>query len=689
MHIETEVLVIGGNPGGCSAAIAAARSGRRVILMEPTKTLGGINANGTFGFDTASPHALSGIAKEVEARVRAHYACIGLHDPLFERRADQVWESHVATKIWRDLVEATPGISVLWGAVPVDVIVRDGMIDQVHWQQAIDAMGNVDPDGRDFNAVHARMVIDASYEGDVAAWSGVPVRLGREARSWQEPHAGKLYTTNMEHGDDGTMPHSVLPGSTGEADDAIMAYAFRLHCRVYDDSSSEAPHRLKTPPPGYDAAKYAWAPVATAGDGSPVYFDSLYVLVNGKFLLNRMVRGNNLAGPSRAYILAHPRQRKALRQQFLDHSLGYLYFIQNDGGMPQLGLAHDEFIDNHNIPYQLYVREGRRIEGEQTLTEADITPYITGDGMRPPCKPDAVAIGDWTLESQGCSDSIPSGYRNPEGFIFNRVVQTPFQIPYGCLLPKGIRNLLVPGALSSTHIGMTAVRCEAARIQTGIAAGVAAGMSIALQCSPAEVPLPALQEELISRGGKLTYFSDVEGDHPHFASIQWAALRGLVPPDGRWRFFPEHPATWAGFAEAAVICLQLPISVTGAHFEGIDRRHHSFRYIEALYDLGTRAGIDLFDSKNLRDEGDPMLAILRLQRGPRLIPFTPDASLSTNAAARFLALVSQAQTGKAVSVGDLVEGLQYDSTLLTRAMMCRLLKAVDERRASVTGGLEK
>ncbi len=81
---ETDVLVIGGNPGGCAAAASAARAGCRVLLLEPTKTLGGINANGVFAFDAGTPQALSGIGEEIEARIREHYERIGLRDPLFE-----------------------------------------------------------------------------------------------------------------------------------------------------------------------------------------------------------------------------------------------------------------------------------------------------------------------------------------------------------------------------------------------------------------------------------------------------------------------------------------------------------------------------------------------------------------------------------------------------------------------------
>ena len=675
--IETDVLVVGGNPGGCAAAIAAARAGRRVLLLEPTKTLGGINANGVFGFDTAAPQALSGIAEEIGAAVRAHYRRIGRDDPLFARRSDQVWESHVLAEVWHRAVADTPGITLLCGGVPVAVVAAGGRIHEVRWRTAVDVMGNIDAGGGDDDVdgvARAGIVVDASYEGDVTAWAGAPCRIGREARSWLEPHAGAIFTNDVHPSPDGHLPHSVLPGSTGEGDGSIMAFACRLHCRLYADPSPDAPHRLKAPPPNYDPANYEWKPLAVGPDGRKVFFTGLYVLVNGKFLLNRMARGNELVGPNRAYILAHPAERRALRQRFVDHALGYLHFIQTVGGMPELGLADDEFADNGNIPYQLYIREGRRIDGHADLTEADINPCITGDGFRPPLKPDAVAIGDWTFESHVCRDDAPEGYVFPEGWILNRVTQAPYQIPYGCLLPKGVDNLLVAGPISASHIAFGAVRCEAARIQTGIAAGLAAALAVERGCRPADLPVADLQAGLVARGGKLTYFADVAGGHRHFQAIQWAALRSFVPPDPQWRFFPDHPVDWAEFVRATVVCLGLPISVTGAHFEQVPRHHPAFRYLETLYDLGTRAGIDPFGVARLSVE-DPIPQFLRLYREPCLLGLAPDAPVTGGDAARFLALVAGALGG--TMPPEVPAVAETDGTLLTRGALCALLRRVD------------
>ncbi len=639
MHrMYADVLVIGGNPGGCAAAISAARMGLRVVLLEPSPMLGGMNANGTFGFDCATPQALSGIAEEVADWIKAHYARSPTPDPLHVKRADLVWESSVGAAAWRALVDATPGLTAITRAVPTSVRMNGDAIAEVVWHPATDLMGNVDDRGEGSRVVPA-MVVDAAYEADVSAWAGVPFRLGREPRSTLEPHAGKIFFSNHHSSArDGYLAHSILPGSTGDGDDAIMAFASRLHCRMYEDASPTAAHRLKAPPPGYDPSLYAWGPLGTDEEGRPIWFDTLYLLVGGKFLLNRMVRGNNLVGPNSEYVLAHPRDRGPLRQRFVDHALGFLYYVQNEGGLPQLGLAHDEFVDNGHIPYLVYVREARRVQGRATLCEADVNPWLSGDGLRPPHKRDAVAIADWTYESQGCDDTVEEGRRYPDGYITGRFTRAPYQVPFGCLLPVGVSNLLVSGGISATHIAAGATRCEGARIQMGIAAGLAAAIAVQDRCEPAQVSLARLQREIVRRGGKLNYFSDVESNHRWFEAIQWAGLRGLVPEDELLAFRPDDAMRWGDFAHAIVTCLRIPVSVTSLHFQGLSPRERSFRYVETLYDLGTRSGIDLFGVKRLADE-DPMQEFLRIFPTAKLLHFEPQAEVGQVQATVFLSHV--------------------------------------------------
>lgn len=677
---DADLLVIGGTPAGCSAAIMAARLGRTVCLLEPTATLGGMNACGQDAFDTGSLQAISGIAEEFGSRVRAYYAALNHEDPLFNSHTDLSWENHVASTIWRQLIDEVPSISLIHGAVAVGVIMEGTHIREVLWEKARDAMGNLDPAIKQKpESVRARIVIDASYEGDVAAWAGVPFRLGREGRTPDEPHAGIVYTTYMDREiSNHYPPHTILPGSGGAADDKIMAFNCRLCCRLYPDTSRNAAHRLKSPPPGYNPKRYAFDRQRFLPGGRPGFGTNVVPGVSGKFHLNRMFDGNDLVGPNRDYILAHPRERGPLRQRFIDHALGFLYFIQNDGASPDVGLANDEFLDNGNIPYQIYVREGRRIEGLTTMTEADINPFLRSEGPRPPLQRDAVAIGDYFMDGKICEDVREVGRKYQEGAFFLRWLRAPFQVPYGSLVSEKVDNLLVACALSVTHVAWTAVRMEAVWLQTGMAAGIAAGLAIMQKCSVAEVPVSTLQEIMIAHRAKLTYFADVPSSHPHFSDIQWAGLRSFDPVDRKWRFHPDQPATWSDIVKAVVACLRIPISVTGAHFEGIEPGQPDFRYVETLYDLGSRAGVETFP--NMRDpEVDALADANRQEQRTRWMQLELTQVVTGRQAAKFLRAVAGAVGAPLDGADSSWSGKAIESEqFVTRGLLCALLRALDK-----------
>ncbi|CAO3428333.1 hypothetical protein [Azospirillum endophyticum] len=637
--LEADVVVVGGTAAGCSAAIAAARSGMKVIVLEPTPTLGGVTTNGVHCFDTGSLQALSGIAEEFVDLVLRHYKQVGLVDPMLASRSDVFWEFHVAERIWRELLANHRNITVITGAVPVDVVVDRKRLGEVHWEPASDSFGNPPGEPTQPNRVRGKVFIDASYEGDVAAWAGAPFDIGREARSAEEPHAGVIYTATHERrvDDQGFLPSTILPGSTGAMDDNIMAFTYRLSLRYLKDGS---PGRLQAKPSSYDPGKYAWNSAALSADGVPTFGPDVIPTVNGKMILNRRYEGNDLLQGTREFILSHPRERTAIRQNFFDHVLGFLHFIQTEGGMPQLVLAEDEYVENNHLPYILYVREGRRFRGQVKMTEANVNPYLAGPGPRPPRQPDSIAIGDWAIESRRCNDEPSSATKTYEGSMFMRALRAPYQVPYGCLTPQGVDNLLVTTTISASHVAFCALRVEALWTETGTAAGIAAGLSIGSGCKVSEVPVSDIQEEMLQRKCKLTYFSDVETGHPDFVAIQKLALKGFVPDDERYRFLPDMAATWGDLVEAAVLCFDIPISVTGFHFEGINPGHRSFRYVESLYDLASRAGVVLFP--NMRH---PVIDVpadhLRPELRTRWLELQVDAPVSAVQGEAFLDLLLQ------------------------------------------------
>ena len=136
-------------------------------------------------------------------------------------------------------------------------VARRRRIDAVRWQHACDLMGNLDPADTREELVRARIVIDASYEGDVTAWSGAPYRLGREARSALEPHAGRIYT-NEPGGTRRTACCRIRSCREAPAQATTRSWLSRAACTAGSTRTTrhDAPHRLRAPPPGYDPTLY-------------------------------------------------------------------------------------------------------------------------------------------------------------------------------------------------------------------------------------------------------------------------------------------------------------------------------------------------------------------------------------------------------------------------------------------------
>jgi hypothetical protein len=141
------------------------------------------------------------------------------------------------------------------------------------------------------------------------------------------------------------------------------------------------------------------------------------------------------------------------------------------------GLHRDEFPDNNHWPWQIYVRQGRRMEGRAKVTQWNFTvdPKIN----RTPLVEHPIAVGEFAFDIHACQDRRFTVNGLMEGVMwYPKSVPCPTvagQIPYAALLPKNLDNLLVPVALSATHMGMSVVRMEPCWMATGQAAGIAAG----------------------------------------------------------------------------------------------------------------------------------------------------------------------------------------------------------------------
>ncbi len=503
-----DIVIYGGTPGGIASAIAAARMGSEVTLVEYHDHIGGMTTSGLGKSDIENREKIGGIFKEFIAGVQQYYVTTYgaasedtklCHDGYYA-------EPQVAEKVLETLLGNEKRITVHKGWRLKSAHVRQGKLD---------AITILKHHGGAEQVLAAKVFIDATYEGDLYAAAGAKFRLGRESRAeFDEPHAGVVYFDYQAH--------EFLPGTTGRADADLPAYTYRL-CLTKDPANS---HRLTSPPPDYDRANYlgyfddlkagrlAGPKTFKPGRGyNPAHFDTLVRALsvtdipNNKTDVNINPRPLGFPFPeeNRGYIEGDDATRQRIATRHRNLTLGLIWFLQNDPEIPQahrklaneLQFPKDEFTDNDHFPWQLYVREGRRLIGEYTLTEHD----ITGKGQKPKHHADSIAVGEFPI------DSFPARKRQPgdtivlEGYLgMLDYITRPYEIPYRIMIPEKIDGLIVPVAASTTHVAFSSIRMEPTWMALGQAAGVAAHLAIQSEVEPRKVPMEELQTLLTSQG---------------------------------------------------------------------------------------------------------------------------------------------------------------------------------------------
>ncbi len=570
-----DVVVIGGSSGGIGAALGAARMGVKVALVEDTPVLGGMLANGISNIDCYSYESLSGVFEEFRRAVQKHYAPQMDADPFFkpwkkapnhmdgrsfqanEPRLGGRWEPHVADTIWKTMAARHANLKIYYRRFVTESLKNGNRVVGVVTQT----------DAGERLVLRAPVIVDATHEADIAAWAGVPYRVGREARSPLEPHAGQVFFFNNTG--------EFLPGSNGRQDRAVPSYGLRLCIKNFAPGDGDG-HLLKTPPPGYDPAKFKHASYG----GHPS-------MPNKKSEMNVNPVGNELQQINWVWPEGSRAERKRLYETYKNNALSYLYYLQHEKKLTHLGLPKDEFADNGNVPYLVFVREARRIEGEATMTEADVNPFITGRGLEPQLQPTSVGIGHYPIDAKPVrpkTDVTKPDKGDGDFFLVN--VAVAFQVPYGTIVPKRVDGLLVPVGLSATHVAFSAVRMDPTWNVLGQTAGIAAALCAKRGIAPRALPVDDLQRELVKQKVKLAFFWDVDVDRADFEAIQLLAVRGAARADAERRFRPDDPLTRAEAAVMLYHAFNLWPSVSNSHFTDVPWTHPAFREIETLFDNG-------------------------------------------------------------------------------------------------------
>lgn len=483
---QSAVVVYGGTPSGVMAAIAAVQNGSDVVLIEQTRHVGGLNTSGIGTAETEHmiEETISGLPMEFYKRMGEKY---GKTKPAF------YFESHIAELTFDEmLLEA--GVKVIYQAY-VDQVMKTGTkISSITLSNG--------------NKISGDVFIDATYEGDLMARSGVSYTYGRESTDqYHESLAGVRLLDQpipvSPYDDNGNLfPGFVEAGTlkNGEASKRVINYNFRVMMSTNKD-------RRPFPAPGkYDPQQFlilkrllAQHPETRLTDIIDRYHWNIYP--EGKYetnnkqnsLISLGLFGGNVDYPDADYA-----KRAIIYQDHKDWTLGLLHFLLTDPSVPQslqnearqYGLAPDEFGDNNNFPVYLYVREARRMIGSYVHQQKDIF-----DERK---KSDAIALGSHFVDCHHVQRVAVSktSFVN-EGRIWVKVPQ-PYEIAYRSIIPKQneCSNLLVPVCVSATHVAFCSIRVEITWMQLGQAAGIAASLAAKSKSAVQQVDTKNLQDKL-------------------------------------------------------------------------------------------------------------------------------------------------------------------------------------------------
>lgn len=503
--LSYDVITYGGTPAGIAAAVHARRDGAKVLLIEPTRHVGGLS---TSGINTAeSEHMLAwtigGFADEFYRRMGRFYEENKASQtyPHKDKRLNTIYffESSVAEKTYLEMLREA-GVEIRYGA-NVESVLKDGT----------KITGLTLTDGTE---LAAKAFVDASYEGDLMARAGVRHTVGREANSeFGEEAAGIRFDKTPRKARTVDDQGNLLPGISawakdlkeGDAHRAPMNYNFRL--TVAKDPRFQVPI---PDPKQYDPKRYAllagWLR-DQAANKKPVKLSDiidLYERRNGKFELNNKqsaIISLGHFGGQFSWADATYAQRAQIYQDHLDYTLGLLRFLATDPAVPapvqaemkSLGLHKDEFADNGHLPYQLYVREARRMRGAYVMRQQDVQTDRR--------KPDSIGMSSHFIDCHHVQRVALSAeeFVN-EGRIWRMGYAN--QIPYRAITPKAeeCANLLVPGAASYTHVAFCTLRLESTWMIVGHAAGLAAAEVARQGIAVQQVDVPALQAKLRTQG---------------------------------------------------------------------------------------------------------------------------------------------------------------------------------------------
>ena len=504
-----DICVYGGTASGVMAAVTAAKQGRTVIIVEPSRWLGGMTGGGLSHVDWGREKAVGGTALSIlsknydDAKYREVFA-----ELVKKYRIRVIYERRVSS-LQKD------GTSIR--SISIDHAPPDARGCPVATPTKANAM-----------TITAKVFIDCSYEGDLMARAGVSYTWGRESRDeYGESLAGVRPNLAVYEIDPYVTPGDAKSGllpfvqdmkaqPEGSADRLTMGYGFRWKF------SKDADRIPIDPPENYDPKQFelyrrGFKNKARIDEGRRMkgklgFFEPAGGRIHsiGQGNLARALLAPTNYGSNANYPDGDYATRARIWKADQEFMRGMTHFLRTDDCVPdkfkqlatELGFQRGIFDDTQGWPHQLYVREARRMKSDYIVTQKDL------EGTTDPA--DSVGLASYGVDDWPYATYVHEGKVALYGGEFSMLYlddshEGIYKIPYRAITPKQSEctNLLVPVCVSASHIAMTSIRMEPVWMILGESAGVAAAMAVEQKLPVQQVPYVALKEKLITLKQKL------------------------------------------------------------------------------------------------------------------------------------------------------------------------------------------
>ncbi len=479
--LRVDVCVYGGTPGGVGAAVQASRMGRSTVLAVFRRHVGGMTSAGLTAVDLGRKESIGGMAAEFLNRMG-------------------VWSGFRAADAEKTFCAMLAEARVpVWYEHRLKAVEKDG--------NRIRAL--VFENG---NRIEAKMFVDATYEGDLLARAGVSYHVGREDNAVYGETINGYFIADKHQFRFPVDPYRIpgdprsglLPGISaepprrqGSGDSWVQAYNFRMWLTTAEEG------RPYPKPAGYNRDTYLL--LERYLTSAPPGFDWDFTYRHGPIKLN--LGDCNNAGPvstdfiggSNAWPEADYATRERIFQEHVTYQQGMMWFLAHDPAVPpavqavprKFGLPRDQFEETDGWPHELYVREGRRMISDYVMTQHDCESRVVA--------PDSVGLASYTMDSHHTSRVVVDGKVMAEGNVEVRVPK-PYPVSYRAIVPKEAEcaNLLVPVAVSSSHMAFGSIRMEPVFLLLGQSAATAASLAIEANVPVQRVEYARLRERLLA-----------------------------------------------------------------------------------------------------------------------------------------------------------------------------------------------